>query len=137
MPHDVDAFPDSELVLVAALTPLLQRRFGNNLRVVTILPANITNPVVRVKRTSGAQRDIVLDRPILDVDTFWTDYGLASTISRQVAAELLSIRGAQLVNGVITNVNVIQGSRWLPDPSPDLFRFNASYEVFMHGRGTG
>ena len=130
--HDVDVFPDAELVLLAGLTPRLQAAFGDSLRVVTILPAQFTAPVVRVKRTSGAPRDIVLDRPVLDADTFAASYGLASKVSRTVTAALLSLRGVPLPLGVISNVNVIAGSRWLPDANPDLFRFSASYEVFIH-----
>ncbi|MCL2728804.1 MAG: hypothetical protein FWE15_02130 [Actinomycetia bacterium] len=134
MPHDVGVFPDAELLLVAGLAPRMQARWPA-LRLVTILPATIAGPVVRIKRTSGAARDIVLDRPVLDADTFASDYGECSLISRTLASALLSLRGLPLVNGVITNVNIIQGSRWLPDPSPDLYRFSATYEVFMHGTG--
>lgn len=126
-------FPDAELILVAGLTPALQAIYGDNgIRVTTILPATVTVPTLRVKRVSGAARDIALDRPILDADVFWSDYGTASSVSRQVHASLMSLRGVQLTNGVITNVNVIQGPRWLPDPDPNLYRFNASYEVFTH-----
>lgn len=127
-------FPDAELMLVAGLTSLMQGILGDNgVRVVTILPAEITVPTVRVKRISGASRNITLDRPILDFDTFWSNYGQASLVARQASASLLDLRGVQLSNGVVTNVNVVQGPRWLPDPNPNLYRFNASYEVFVHG----
>jgi len=127
-------FPDAELLLVAALTPVLQGIFGDGgVRVVTILPATIKMPTVRIKRISGAQRNIIQDHPILDFDTFSSDYGLSSTVARQVTPSLLNLRGHQLMNGVIQDVTVVQGPRWLPDPDPNLFRFNASYEVKMHG----
>lgn len=133
MTATLQPFPDAELILIAGLTPVLQGIFGDNgVRLVTNLPAQITIPVVRIKRISGASRDITLDRPILDFDTFWSDYGQASLIARQASASLLGLRGQQLSNGVITNVNVVQGPRWLPDPNPNLQRFSASYEVFTH-----
>lgn len=129
----IQPMPDAELLLVAGLTPLLQAVFGSGgVRVVTILPAEIAVPTVRIKRISGAQRTIALDRPILDADTFASDYGTSSLISRQVTASLLMLRGQAVTSGVIGNVNVIQGPRWLPDADPNLFRFNASYEVFTH-----
>jgi hypothetical protein len=133
MPPVIPIFPDAELLLVAGLTPLLQGVFGSGgVRVVTILPATIAVPTVRIKRISGANRSIALDRPILDCDTFASDYGTASIVARQVTASLLALRGVATVNGVIGNVNVIQGPRWLPDADMNLSRFNASYEVFTH-----
>lgn len=133
MPPIVPLFPDAELLLVAGLTPLLQAQFGSaNVRVVTILPAPIAVPTVRIKRISGANRTIALDRPILDADTFASDYGTASQVARYVTMFLLSLRGKSVTTGVIGNVNVIQGPRWLPDEDVNLFRFNASYEVFTH-----
>lgn len=125
-------WPDAEQVMLVGLTPLIQAVYSTA-RLCTILPGTITMPTIRIKRISGAQRDIIVDRPVLDVDVFWTDYGLASAISRQVTASLLSLRGLKLMNGVISNVNVIQGPRWLPEPDPNLYRFNASYEAFVHG----
>lgn len=133
MPPSIPVMPDAELLLVVGLTPLLQAIYGSNgVRVVTSLPGTIAVPTVRVKRISGAQRTIALDRPVLDADTFALDYGTASMVSRQVTASLLALRGMLLANGVVTNVNVIQGPRWLPDEDVNLFRFNASYEVFTH-----
>lgn len=129
----LDPFPDAELLLVAGLTAPLQAVFSTA-RLVTILPGTISQPTVRVKRISGANRDIALDRPIMDVDTFWTDYGVTSSIARQVTMCLLALRGQVLMNmGVISQVNVVQGPRWLPDPDPNLYRFNATYEMYTHG----
>lgn len=124
-------WPDAEQVMLVGLTPLIQAVYPTA-RIVTELPGTITVPTIRVKRISGAQRDIIVDRPILDVDVFWTDYGTTSAISRQITASLLSLRGLKLMNGVISNVNVVQGPRWLPEPDPNLFRFGATYEAFTH-----
>lgn len=130
----IPVFPDIELLLVAGLTSLMQAQLGaNGIRVVTILPASVSLPTLRVKRISGASRNIALDRPVVDFDVFTSNYGQSSLIARQASAALLALRGEILPNGVITNVNVVQGPRWLPDPDPNLFRFNASYEVFTHG----
>lgn len=129
----IKPFPDIELLLVAGMTPVLQGIFGSGgVRIVTILPATIAAPTVRIKRTSGASRSIALDRPIVDVDVFASNYGTSSRIGRQFQASLLMLRGVQLSNGVISNVNVIQGPRWLPESDPNLFRSGASYEVFTH-----
>jgi hypothetical protein len=124
-------WPDAEQVMLVGLTPLIQAVYPTA-RIVTELPGAIAVPTIRIKRISGAQRDIIVDRPILDVDVFWTDYGTASAISRQITASLLSLRGLKLMNGVISNVNVVQGPRWLPEPDPNLFRFSATYEAFTH-----
>jgi hypothetical protein len=132
MPQPVlKPWPDAEQVMLVGLTPLIQAVYPTA-RVCTELPGTITVPTIRIKRISGAQRDIIVDRPILDVDVFWTDYGTTSAISRQITASLLSLRGLKLMNGVISNVNVVQGPRWLPEPDPNLFRFSATYEAFTH-----
>lgn len=126
-------FPDAELLLLVGMTPVLQGIFGSGgVRVVTILPAEIAVPTVRIKRISGAGRSIAIDRPIVDVDVFASDYQTASLIGRRFEAQLKMLRGVQLSNGVISNVNVIQGPRWLPESDPNLFRSGASYEVFTH-----
>jgi len=124
-------WPDAEQVMLVGLTPLIQAVYSTA-RLCTELPGTITNPTIRIKRISGAQRDIIVDRPVIDVDVFWTDYGLTSAIARQITASLLSLRGLKLMNGVISNVNVVQGPRWLPEPDPNLFRFGATYEAFTH-----
>lgn len=132
MTAPVKPFPDEEQLVIDGLLPLVQAVYPTA-RMVTTLPGTITVPTLRIKRISGASQGIVLDRPIVDIDVFWSDYGTSKAVARQAAASLLELRGVQLANGVITNVRAIQGPRWLPDPDPNLFRFNASYEVFTHG----
>ena len=121
----VDTFPDVEVMLVGAMAPLFP-----DYRFVTILPENIVKTTCRFKRISGAARDIRIDRPIVDADVFTAGY--TDLAAREIQAALLSLRGRPLMNGVVQSVIVNVGPHWLPDPNPNLFRFNATYEIHIH-----
>jgi hypothetical protein len=123
----VDPFPSVEVMLVAMMAPLFP-----DYRFVVTLPKDVVKPTCRFTRTSGAARDIRVDRPIVDADVYASDKNVSDQVAREVQAALLSLRGAMTLNGVVQAVNVIVGPRWLPDPNPNLERSSASYEVRVH-----
>ena len=123
----VDVFPDIEIMMISAMAPLFP-----DYRFTSTLPAILPSVAVRFKRISGASRDIRIDRPIVDTDTFTSDYGTSSLVSRQVHAAMLSLRGVALLTGVVQSVISVEGPRWLADPNQSLTRFGATVELHIH-----
>jgi len=127
---EVDQFPDVESALLYALVPL-----EPDIRFVTYAPAGDLQMITaRIHRISGANHDIYIDRPIVDIDVFGfkTDIGGASDAARRIQADMLSLMGARLVNGVVQFVSTVNGPRSLPEPNQDIVRYTASYEVKIH-----
>lgn len=119
-------FPDIEHMLVRFLTdtPRVPPR------VLTKLPLPLVPPVVRVTRTSGANRSIYIDRPIVDIDVFGDDYEDASALAREIQNLLLfTLRATTTPDGTVQLVTTVIGPRWMPDPNPNLVRYGASYEI--------
>lgn len=123
------AFPDVEVELLSVLGP---RFSGQQYRFSTKLPGAFTGIAIRIHRISGANRNIVTDRPIVDIDTFsTTGEPDCSTAARSIQAAMLSLPGVQTTNGVIQRVRTINGPRWLPEENQALIRYGATYEVFI------
>lgn len=125
----VPVFPDAESMVLYALVPL-----EPDIRFVTVMPASVTDITARVHRTSGANRNIGVDRPIIDVDVFGpkTQSGNVSTAAREIQSDLLSLMGAVVTNGVIQHVSTVVGPRSLPEANVDLVRYSATYEILIH-----
>jgi ABC-type transport system involved in Fe-S cluster assembly fused permease/ATPase subunit len=123
---DISTFPDVEIELLSVLVP----KFPST-RFVTKLPGTFTTAVTaRIHRISGANRNIVIDRPIVDIDVFATSgEAAASSAARAIQAALLSLGGTQTTNGVIQRVTTVNGPRWLPEANQTLIRYGATYEV--------
>ena len=127
MPPPVAAFPDVEKLLVGWLQPQFPAA-----RFATILPADITETTVHVTRISGANRDIRVDRPIVDVDVFALDYGDAVGVALAIQQALVPVRNLVTDDGVLLWANTVNGPRWLPEINPALTRFSATYELYVH-----
>lgn len=120
----VSVFPDVEIELLG----LLGAKFPGY-RFSTSLPGNVAALNVRIKRISGANRDLAIDRAIVDIDVFSpTGEANASTAARAIQAALLVFNGPT-ANGVIQRVVTISGPRWLPEANATLIRYGATYEV--------
>lgn len=125
----VPIFPDAESVALYALVPLQP-----DIRFCTVLPASFTGIIARVHRISGANRNIGIDRPIIDIDVFGpkSEAGSVSNAARDIQSDILSLMGKHVTNGVIQHVTTIVGPRQLPEVNPDLVRYSASYEMSVH-----
>jgi hypothetical protein len=130
----VTRFPSIEVALVTELTT----EFGSGYRFCSIFPEDVGKLVdagkivTRIKRISGAARNVHTDRPIVDLDTASGDYGTSDLASRDIEAAMLSLRGKKLYIGVVQHVSIIAGSRWLVDPAPQFFRFSLTVECLFH-----
>ncbi len=98
----------------------------------TILPATIAGTVVRVSRTSGADRSIRVDRPIVDIDVYALTEADGAEAARLIQQAVRSMRSVRTQDGTVQSAKTVIGPRWMPDINPELFRFGASYEVFTH-----
>jgi hypothetical protein len=122
---EINGFPDIELLVIGWMQSLFN---VDEVRFVTDLPLNIDQTIVRVSAISGANRDIVVDRPIIDVDVFAADRTTASAAGRQIQAIFAGVRNLVTDNGVILRIDTITSPRWLPDINQELSRNSASYE---------
>lgn len=126
---NISTFPDVEIELLSMLGP----KFATY-RFSTSLPGTISGVTVRIKRISGANRDIAIDRAIVDIDVFSpTGEADVSTAARAIQAALLAFNGAT-TNGVIQRVTTINGPRWLPEANETLTRYGATYEIFIRAK---
>jgi hypothetical protein len=135
----VPVLPGIEVALIAELTS----QMGSSYRFSSTLPENILNlvgrdvSVTRIKRIAGGPdaSNPFHDRPVVDIDTFTSDYGESDRAGRAIQAALFNLRGKQLSIGVIQSTRAIVSPRWLPDPNPALYRFGATYQFRFHAGG--
>ena len=130
MTSSVAVFPDVESALLYALVPEFP-----DVRFVTSMPAGeLTITTARIHRISGANRDIYVDRPIIDIDVFGlqSQAGNVSLIARDIQSALLSMMSMRVTNGVIQHITTVNGPRTLPETNQDLVRYSATYEVMIH-----
>lgn len=128
-------FPDIEAVLVAALPGLLSASFGITARLCTDTPADLATavPVVSVNRSTGADVQNLLDRPVVDIDCYMPTRSAAVLLGRQVHAILhKQLQGSLAGGAVIGLVNTVKGPGWLAYQDLDVRRCNATYEIYQH-----
>ncbi len=123
----IPAFPDIEIALLAILGPAYP-----GVKFVTKLPDQISATTVRIRRISGANRSIRVDRPIVDIDVFAASQATASSVARNIQSTLLSIRNGIVLTGVVLQATTINGPRQLPEVNPNLVRYGSTYEIFSH-----
>jgi hypothetical protein len=97
------------------------------------VPEPVTQAVVRVTRVAGAARNIMVDRPIVDIDVFSPDFDQSALIARVIAQILTTLRGTATPDGVVQSVAVILGPHWLPEANQNLTRYSGTYEFHCHG----
>jgi hypothetical protein len=123
-------FPDVESALMFALLPQFP-----DYRFCTILPAGDPTQIIsRLTRVSGGNRNIWVDEPTVEIDTwgFRTNIMDVSIAAREIQAFLLGLFGVQVMNGVIQHVATVNGPRPIPEVNQRLYRYNASYQVRLH-----
>jgi len=130
----LQSFPDIESALMFALVPM-----EPSIRFVTSMPAgDLPKITARIRRASGSSgtggAHIYIDRPIVDIDVWWksSDAMSASIAARNIEADLLSLSGARVTNGVFQRITVVSGPKSVPEANPNLVRYNASYEIRIH-----
>lgn len=130
MPPQIDVFPDVEQLLVSWLGG--PDSGVSAYRYCTILPGSITETTVRIEHTSGANRSIRVDRPIVDVDVYALDVADGKLAAKLIAQAILNMRSVRTTDGTVQSARTVIGPRWLPDINPAVYRFGASYELSTH-----
>ena len=126
----LQAFPDIESALLYALVPM-----ETDIRFVTTLPAGDSDGIIaKIRRISGANRDIYVDRPIVDIDVYGPkdEVGNISAAARRIQMDVMSMMSKVVTNGVIQRVTTIAGPRPLPEANPNYVRYSATYEIQIH-----
>lgn len=126
----VPTFPDAESALMYALVPEFP-----DIRFVTSMPGGqLPQTTVRLHRISGANRNIGVDNPIVDIDVFGlkSEVGQISADARDIQAFVLGLMSARVTNGVIVHATTVTGPRSLPEANQDLVRYSATYELHIH-----
>lgn len=127
-------FPDVEQVLVKWLPVQLEASYGATVRVVAETPDGMETkvPLVRLYRTTGADIQAIIDKPVISVDSFDATRAGASLLARQIHALLHnSFQGAVSGGAVAGLVTTVAGPRWLPYADLAVRRWNATYEIHM------
>jgi hypothetical protein len=126
----VPVLPDAESALLYALVPVFPE-----MRFVTSMPGgDLPQITARIHRISGANSNIQVDRPIIDIDVFGlkAEMGNVSAAAREIQSFILGLMSARVTNGVIVHATTVTGPRQLPEANQDLCRYSATYEVSMH-----
>jgi hypothetical protein len=130
VPPQTDVFPDIEQLLVSWLGSPASG--ADSYHYCTILPGDITETTVRIERTSGANRSIRVDRPIVDIDVYSLTVGDAALAARLIQQAILNMRSVVTEDGTVQHASTVIGPRWMPDVNPALFRYGATYELYCH-----
>lgn len=75
---------------------------------------NATLPAIRIQRIGGSPSELWEDRPLMQVDCWATDEGMADRLVRTVVAALPSLRGTYPTGRVYT-YEIESGPFWAPD----------------------
>lgn len=107
-----DAFPDAKVSTETDTT------LGDNL------------PWIRVERGGGADKQYVIDFPLIDVDVFHSTRILARTLAEQVRDSLiLTLPGKVVGPGNVRFAETILAPIWAPWDNTSLRRFTATYKL--------
>lgn len=129
-------FPDIEDILIPWLPGQLAAVWGiAPPRACSETPENLQDvlPVVAVLRSSGADLQGIIDRPVVDVDCYAADRVAASLLAAQVHRVMLRYLPGEVTGGAVVGfVNTVKGPSWLSYQDLDLRRYNATYEIYLH-----
>lgn len=120
----MDSWPMLERLAVAALTAHLKRgRPGVN------LPDDVQNGdgFARVTRGPGSD-DGITDAPLLDLEAFHSDRGVAWDIAEDARQILLSLTGTVLAGHLIDRVETATSPNWVYY-GPHVERYASSYRI--------
>lgn len=127
-------FPDIEGILVPWLAAQFLAVYALEVRTCTETPASLADivPVIAVARSTGADLLGILDRPVVDLDSFAADRISASLLARQAHVLMTRYLGGVTGDAVIGFVNTVKGPGWLGYQDLNIHRCNATYEIYQH-----
>lgn len=124
-------FPDAAAVVGAYLREQLAA-YGQPVQVVTRVPNPRPAKFVRIERIGGMQRDVVTDRPRLDVHCWGASEEDAHDLMQLARALLADIPGWH--GATAYDVAEVGGPNVLPDAATSSPRYALAVEVSLRGK---
>jgi hypothetical protein len=121
-------FPDAVLVTIEYLRSVLP-----DLTTVSRVPNPRPAEFVRIERLGGTRRNLILDRPRIDVECWSDSEGAAADLAGIVRPYMLAMAGKR-GDTTVYNVAEVSGPMWLPDSVSGQPRY--SFAVEFSTRGT-
>jgi hypothetical protein len=128
MGKPVIVFPDAVLVTIQYLRSVL-----TGVTVVSRIPDPRPSEFVRIERLGGIRRNLILDRPRIDVECWSKSEEGAADLAGIVRAYTLAMAGKRSATTVY-DVREVSGPMWLPDDVSGQPRY--SFAVEFSTRGT-
>lgn len=127
---EVILFPDAEHLVTTYLSAQLHA-LGLPIPVVTRVPASRPGTFVRVMRTGGVRRSLILDNPQITVEA-WAETEADAIVLAAWCRGILE--SAQTIETVpIYDVAELSGPANLPDPKTAQTRYTATYMLLVRG----
>ena len=127
MGRPVIIFPDAVLVVIQYL------RLHTKTPVYSRVPDPRPAEFIRVERLGGTRRNLILDRPRIDVECWSDSEAGAADLSAVVRAHVLAMAGKR-GDTTVYDVAEVSGPMWLPDSVSGQPRY--SFAVEFSTRGT-
>lgn len=124
-------FPDAAAVVADYLRTALAEH-GQPVHVGTRVPSPRPTAFVRIERIGGAQRDVVTDRPRLDVHCWGATEEAAHDLMQLARALLGAIPGWR--GATAYDVDEVGGPNLLPDPASSSPRYALAVEISLRGK---
>jgi hypothetical protein len=121
-------FPDAVLVTIQYLRSVLP-----DVTTVSRVPNPRPPEFVRIERLGGLRKNLILDRPRIDVECWSGSEGDAADLAGRVRAYVLAMAGKRSTTTVY-DVREVSGPMWLPDSVSGQPRY--SFAVEFSTRGT-
>lgn len=124
----VIVFPDAVLVTIQYLRSVLP-----DVTAVSRVPNPRPPEFVRIERLGGIRRNLILDRPRIDVECWSGSEEDAEALCSKVRAYVLAMAGKR-GDTTVYDVAEVSGPMWLPDSVSGQPRY--SFAVEFSARGT-
>lgn len=113
-------WPDVEDVMIAMLSSVATT--------VTVLPPDMTQPVIQVNRVGGPA-DLITDTPTVVVGCYAPDRATAMANAKACQQIVLASRRKRFADGVVDTASVVAGIQTIPYEDPNVKRVIATYRL--------
>lgn len=96
------------------------------------LENNFSAPVHHVTILGGTDDTFLVDRPLVDIDTYGSSLIEGEQLAQEARSALYSAIGEIYNGAVLTRVVTSVAPRWIPTDRTDVRRFGATYQLSVH-----
>lgn len=126
-------FPDAQAVVIGAVRSGLPSLAFPDVSVGRKIPNPRPNRFVRVLRTGGPRRAIVIDSAQMTVEAWSNDPAEAHDLAQAARAIVNSMAGTVQAGVIVANVDEFSGPADLPDPESGQARYTWTVSVNTRG----